>query len=462
MFGKNFLEAIEQLAEEKGIDRKVVIETIEAALAAAYRKDYGEPDQNVRVKLDDKTGQFKVYDEKTVVKELDEEMEKREREFILLADAKKKKKTAKEGDVIREDITPDSPSFGRIAAQTAKQVIIQRIREAEREAIMEEFKDKEGEVLNASVQRVEGRTIFMDLGTAIGIMYPQDQIRSEHYAVGQRYKIYINEVRSGPKGPEILVSRTTPGLVEKLFSLEVPEIYSGTVQIKGIAREAGSRTKMAVFTEDDSIDPIGSCVGQKGTRVQTVKAELGGENIDIVVWDDDPVKYISNALAPAKIANVKLDTEEQEASVEVEEDQLSLAIGKEGQNVRLAAKLTGWKIDIVKEGEKREKGKSKKVKDEEGKGDGKEEEKAEDKKDGEKDADTKAEKKKDEKKEADKKDKDEKEKDDKPVSAKISASSAEPATAGKKEKPKKVEKKESKPKAKEKEDTKKEETNTTK
>ncbi len=350
MFGKNFLEAIKQLAEEKKIDRKVVIETIEAALAAAYRKDYGKPEENIKVELDDESGNFKVFDEKTVVKELDEEMEKREREFILLVDAKKKKKTAKEGDVIRNEITPEDTDFGRIAAQTAKQVIIQRIREAEREAIFNEYKGKEGEVLNATVQRVEGNTVYIDLGSATGVMYPQDQVKFENYAIGQRYKVFIREVKVGPKGPEILVSRTDPGLVKKLFELEVPEIYSKTVEIKGLVREAGSRSKMAVYTEDENIDPIGSCVGQKGTRVQTVKAELGGENIDIIVWDEDPSKYIINSLAPAKVNRVKLDTENKESKVEVDEDQLSLAIGKSGQNVRLAAKLTGWKVDIVKEG----------------------------------------------------------------------------------------------------------------
>ncbi len=399
MLGKNFLDAVTQLAEEKNIDRKVVMETIEAALAAAFRKDYGTPEQNVKVEIDEKTGKFKVFDEKTVVKELDEEMEKREREFILLADAKKKKKGAKEGDIIKEDITPDETSFGRIAAQTAKQVVIQRIREAERAAVYDEYKDKEGDVLNATVQRVEGNTIFMDLGTAVGVMYPQDQVRGENYAVGQRYKVYIREVKIGPKGPEVLVSRTDAGLVKKLFSLEVPEIYSDTVEIKGLVREAGSRSKMAVYTEDENIDPIGSCVGQKGTRVQTVKAELGGENIDIIIWDEDPVKYITNALSPAKIKAVKLDTENKEAAVEVEEDQLSLAIGKAGQNVRLAAKLTGWKIDIVKEGEekdeKKEEDSDKKETEKDEKG-AKKEEKKDDSKD------KKETKKKDEKKGDDK------------------------------------------------------------
>lgn len=361
MFGRNFLEAIDQLVAEKNIDRKVVITTIEAALAAAFRKDYGHPDQNIKVALDEKTGSFKVYDEKNVVKEIDEEMEKRAREYVLIADAKKlegyKKTTGepdemKEGDVIRKEITPPEAKFGRIAAQTAKQVIIQRIREAERDAIYNEFKDKKGEVLNATVQRVEGRTVFMDLGNAVGVMYPPDQIRREHYTIGQRYKVFVNEVRIGAKGPEIIVSRTAPGLVKRLFELEVPEIYAKTVEIKALVREAGSRSKMAVKANDDNVDPIGSCVGQKGTRVQAVKAELGGENIDIITWDEDEKKFISNSLSPAKVTKINLDSEHKEAVVEVEEDQLSLAIGKEGQNVRLAAKLTGWKIDIAKLGEK--------------------------------------------------------------------------------------------------------------
>jgi len=417
MLGKNFLEAVTQLAEEKNIDRKVVLETIEAALAAAFRKDYGEPEQNVKVEIDNKTGDFKVFDEKTVVKELDEEMEKREREFILLEEAKKKKKTAKEGDVIKEDITPEETSFGRIAAQTAKQVVIQRIREAEREAVYDEYKDKEGDVLNATVQRQEGSTIFMDLGTAVGVMYPQDQVRGENYAVGQRYKVYIREVKIGPKGPEILVSRTDAGLVKKLFSLEVPEIYSGTVEIKGLVREAGSRSKMAVYTEDENIDPIGSCVGQKGTRVQTVKAELGGENIDIIIWDEDPKKFIINSLSPAKIKEVKLDTETKEALVEVEEDQLSLAIGKSGQNVRLAAKLTGWKIDIVKEGEDKSEGKKEKKdekKDDGGDGESEKKENKTESKDKEKADEKDSAKDSDKKEKADKKDeKKEDEKEDK-------------------------------------------------
>lgn len=409
MFGKNFLEAINQLVAEKNIDRKIVITTIEAALAAAFRKDYGTPEQNIKVELDEKTGNFKVYDEKNVVKEIDEEMEKRAREYVLVADAKKmkdyqrvagaeeeagKKQALKEGDVIRKEITPQEAKFGRIAAQTAKQVIIQRIREAERDAIYHEFKDKKGEVLNATVQRVEGRTVFMDLGNAVGVMYPPDQIRREHYTIGQRYKVFVNEVRTGPKGPEILLSRTAPGLVKKLFELEVPEIYAKTVEIKALVREAGSRSKMAVKANDDSVDPIGSCVGQKGTRVQAVKAELGGENIDIIIWDDDERKFISNSLSPAKVAKINLDSEHKEAVVEVEEDQLSLAIGKEGQNVRLAAKLSGWKIDIAKLGERdAKKAEDKKEDTKDGKKEAAQEAKREDQGKKEKKADKKEDKK---------------------------------------------------------------------
>lgn len=360
---KDFAAAINQIAEEKNIDKKIIIETIEAALAAAFRKDYGKPEQNIKVDFNEETGAIKVYDEKNVVKKFDEEMEedhpeKVKREFILLKDAKKIKKDAKDGDVIKTDITPkDGGRYGRIAAQTAKQVIIQRIREAERDSVFSEFKDKEKQSINATVQRIEGNNVFIDLGTTNGIMYPQDQIRGENYKIGQRYKVYVSEVRKGAKGPEIIVSRTSPELVKKLFELEVPEVYAKTVEIKSIAREPGSRTKIAVYTEQEGVDPVGSCVGQRGTRVQTVITELGGEKIDIIEWNEDIGKFISNALSPAKVVNIKTDENNKQAIVEVQEDQLSLAIGKSGQNVRLAAKLAGWKIDIKKAGGDAKKGK---------------------------------------------------------------------------------------------------------
>jgi N utilization substance protein A len=342
-----FSQAIEQIADEKGIPKEKVLETIEAALAAAFRKDFGQSDQNIKVEFDAETGNSTVYDVKTVVKELTEEQEANRREFLLLDEAKKLKKGAKEGDVIKTEITP-SAAYGRIAAQTAKQVIIQRIREAEREILLQEFHDKEGQIVNGTVQRIEGNNVYVDLGRTNGILFPSEQIRNERYSIGQRVKIYVSEVKQTPKGPEIILSRSHPNMIRKLFELEVPEVYSGVVEIKAVAREAGSRSKIAVWTEQEGVDPIGSCVGQRGTRVQTIISELSGEKIDIVLWDADVTKFITNALAPAKVISVITKEKEKEATVEVMEDQMSLAIGKAGQNVRLAAKLTGWKIDVVK------------------------------------------------------------------------------------------------------------------
>lgn len=354
-----FSQAIDQIADEKGISKEKVVETIEAALAAAFRKDFGTADQNIKVEFDPETGKSNVFDVKTVVKEITEEMEQNRREFLTVEEAKEVKKGAKEGDVIKTEITPDA-AYGRIAAQTAKQVIIQRIREAEREILLKEFSDKEGQIVNGTVQRIEGRNVYVDLGRTNGILFPSEQIKNESYRIGQRIKVYVSEVKQTPKGPEIILSRAHPNVIRKLFELEVPEVYSGVVEIKAVAREAGSRSKIAVFTDQDGVDPIGSCVGQRGTRVQTIISELGGEKIDIILWNDDIVKFITNALAPAKVISVVTKEKEKEATVEVLEDQMSLAIGKAGQNVRLAAKLTGWKIDVVKsevaatEGEKKE------------------------------------------------------------------------------------------------------------
>lgn len=373
---KEFLDAIVALAEEKNIEVDVVFAAVEASLAAAYRKDFGTPEQNIKAEVDRKTGKFRLFDVKEVVDEypdyINEEIARREaiergeevaprekeeykegeeprkklRELILRAAAKKIKKDAKLGDIIRTEITPPG-SFGRIAAQTAKQVIIQRLREAERDAVFADFKDKQGEVMNAIVQRIEGNTIFVDLGTTSGILFPSEKIRGERYSIGQRIRVYIKEVREGKRGPEVIVSRACKEFVHKLFELEVPEIYAGTVQIKAIAREAGSRTKLAVATDRDEIDPVGSCVGQRGTRVQTVIGELAGEKIDIIEWDADEQKFIENALSPAKISSIELDKESRRAKVLVVQDQLSLAIGKDGQNVRLASKLADYEIDIV-------------------------------------------------------------------------------------------------------------------
>lgn len=267
---------------------------------------------------------------------------------ITLSEAKKIKKDVKEGEVIRTELFPPA-AYGRMAAQTAKQVIIQRLREAERDTIYKEFKDKEGEVINGTVQRIEGRMVLIDLGHATALLPPSEQIPHERYNPGQRLKFFVISVNTTPRGPEIILSRSHPDMVKKLFSLEVPEIGNGSVEIKSIAREAGSRTKIAVATSQKNIDPVGSCVGQRGSRVQTIISEIGGEKIDIIEWDNDPVKFIINSLSPAKVLSVKLNEAEKIAVAEVKDDQLSLAIGKSGQNVRLSAKLSGWKIDIISE-----------------------------------------------------------------------------------------------------------------
>jgi len=350
-------QALQQIEDEKGIPRAEILAMIEASLAAAFRKDYGKKDQNVQTEFNPENLSVKVFDVKEVVADSAVEDppvggEGMESEFdpqkqIVLEEAKKIKKSHKVGDIIKTDITPKTgTNFGRIAAQTAKQVIIQKLREAERNMQFSDFKAKERTLQNAIVQRIEGDTVLADLGKATGVLFPSEQIRGERYTIGQRLKVLILHVEPAAKGPKITLSRCHPDMVRKLFELEVPEIYNGSVEIKAIAREAGSRSKVAVFSNQDGVDPRGACIGQKGSRVQTITAELGGEKIDIVEWNDDPVKFIAEALSPAKILNVKLDEENKEAKVEVLEDQLSLAIGKAGQNVRLAARLTGWKIDI--------------------------------------------------------------------------------------------------------------------
>lgn len=383
----DFGSAIAEICEEKGISKDKVIETIEAALAAAYKKDYGKKGQNIRAEFDEVTGSAKFYLVKEVVDETlrefpveEEEEDKKEAEGgkpeknqskadevetnkremedeeerlprfnperdLILKEARKLKKGAKVGDVIEAELEQKS-DYGRVAAQTAKQVIIQRIREAERDAMYDEYKSKEGEMVNGVVQRIEGRNIFVDIGKSVGVLFPSEQIERENYRAGQRLKVYVLKVDAGTKGPGITLSRVHPEMIKKMFELEVPEIFSKTVEIKAIAREAGERTKIAVSSAEEGVDPIGSCVGQKGTRVQAVIDELGGEKIDIILWNDDTSKFISAALSPAKVLNVTIKETEKEAVATVPEDQLSLAIGKRGQNVRLAAKLTGWKIDI--------------------------------------------------------------------------------------------------------------------
>lgn len=333
------MAAINQICDEKNLPPEVVIEAIEAALAAAYKKDYGKKDQEVEVKFNEETGEAQVYTLKEVVPEVEDEFLQ-----ISLKDAQKIDKKTKLGNKVRIEETP--VDYGRIAAQTAKQVIIQRIREAERDIVFSEYKDKEGELLVGSVQRVEGNNVFVDLGRATGIMFAADQIPGERYYIGQRIKVYLVSVDKNIKGPNITLSRSHPDFVRRLFEMEVPEIPAGIVEIKGISREAGSRSKVAVVSKQEGVDPVGSCVGQRGTRVQAIISELGEEKIDIILWDEDLAKYISNALSPAKVSEIKINEKNKEAKVKVPTDQLSLAIGKSGQNVRLAAKLTGWKIDI--------------------------------------------------------------------------------------------------------------------
>jgi len=342
---EEFGAALAEIAEEKGLDKSEILKMIEASLAAAFRKDYGTKDQNIVVDLNPENMAMKIFDVKTVV-EVPEDAQKE----ITLEDGKKLKKSAKLGDEIRTDITPKTgTSFGRIAAQTAKQVIIQKLREAERNVLFTEFKAKERQLITGVVQRMEKDTVLVDMGRATGVLFPSEQIKNEQYKIGSRVKILILHVESTAKGPKITLSRSHPDVVRRLFEIEVPEIFNGVIEIKALAREAGSRTKIAVSSNQEGVDPIGACVGQRGTRVQTVMAELGGEKIDIIEWSEDPVKFIANSLSPAKIINVQLKEDVKEAKVGVMEDQLSLAIGKAGQNVRLAARLSGWKIDIAGE-----------------------------------------------------------------------------------------------------------------
>jgi N utilization substance protein A len=393
-------EAIKIIADEKGLTTEEIQDTLNTALAAAYRKDFGDKNQNIIFNFDLETGDMEVHDEKVVVnfdeevleqirengidkkwvqgmiigedeeaetarkaqeeyrreqeeEEDDEKLRYNPKTDILLEEAQAIKKEYAVGDVVITPLEVHS-DFGRMAAQTAKQVIIQKIREAEREKIFQEFEDKEGQLLNAFVSRRDARNVIIDLGKTTAIMPPDQQVRGENYRPGDRVKVYVVAVESGMRGPSIIVSRAHPQMIAKLFATEIPEIDQGDIEIKAIAREAGSRSKVAVYTEDDSIDPIGSCVGQRGARIQTIIAELNGEKVDIIEWEEDPVKYISQALSPAKVVSVEImkqstDGESGEATVTVPNDQLSLAIGKEGQNVRLAAKLTGWKINVVNE-----------------------------------------------------------------------------------------------------------------
>ena len=336
-----FMQAFEELGKEKGIAPEILFDAIEAALISAYKRNFGSA-QNVRVSLDRITGEIHVFARKIVVTELTEQHLE-----VSLAEAKEIDPRYEENDIIEIEVTPKD--FGRIAAQTAKQVVVQRIREAERGIIYDEFSNRESDILTGIVQRIEQKNVFIDLGKAEAILAPTEQIPFEQYKHGDRVKSYIIEVKKTTKGPQILVSRTHPCLLKRLFELEVPEIQDGIVEIKSVAREPGMRSKIAVYSRDEDIDPVGACVGHKGMRVQTIVDELKGEKIDIVKWSPDPVKYIANSLSPAKVVSVEVNEIEKISKVIVPDFQLSLAIGKEGQNARLAAKLTGWKIDIKSE-----------------------------------------------------------------------------------------------------------------
>ncbi len=357
---EELLAAIRQIGSEKDIDEKEVLSSLEDALGAAYRKEYGHPEEQVASEFDPETGKMNFYRVFEVVEEDDLTSNKRQ---LTLEDAKKLDKKAEIGGEVREKLEKKD-QFGRIAAQTAKQVILQQVREAERDNIYSKYKEKEGTVVNGVVQQVENRSVIVDLDKVTGVMFESEQIPDENYRIGQRLKVYIKEVEKSNRGPVIKLSRTHPKLISYLFSQEVPEIESEVVEIKDIVREAGLRTKMSVVSNEDEVDPIGSCVGQRGTRVQAVLSEIGNEKIDIIPYSDEPGSYIRNALSPAKVAEITIDDENKQAEVKVEEDQLSLAIGKKGQNVRLASKLTGYEIDIVESKEESSKNDSSEDKEE--------------------------------------------------------------------------------------------------
>lgn len=344
MEASQFMSAISQIAEEKGIPKEVILETVEAALAAAYRKDFGQKEQIVVAKIDPKTEKTRIFVVHKVVEEIEDPMKE-----ISLKEAKKIDKKAKIGGEVQEEVFPPA-EYGRVAAQTAKQVILQRLREAERDIIYKEYKDKEGQLVQGTVQQIEGDVVMIDIGKTSGILFPSEQSRSDKYYIGQRFKVYVVEVQSSGKDPQVIVSRARPEMIKRLFEIEVPEISAGTVEIKTIAREAGVRSKVAVYSSEEAIDPVGSLVGRRGVRVQAVMAEIGEEKIDIVLWDEDSKQFIINALAPAKVDKVELDKKTKTAKIKVASDQLSLAIGKLGQNVRLASKLTAWQIEVDKEG----------------------------------------------------------------------------------------------------------------
>ena len=341
-----FMNALDELENEKGIQKEVLLEAIEQALVSAYKKNFGST-QNAKVEIDGDTGEIRVLDIRKVVDNVMDEDEE-----ILVDEAKEVNPKYEIGDIYEEEVTPKD--FGRIAAQTAKQVVMQRIREAERGIIYDKYSEKENDILTATIHRIDRGNIYVELGNAEGMIPSSETVFTEQYNINDRLKVYVVEVKKTNKGPQIIVSRTHPYLIKKLFEMEVPEIRQGIVQIKSIAREAGQRTKMAVYTDEKDIDPVGACVGHKGMRIEKVVEELHGEKIDVVPWSADPIEFIANSLRPAKVVMVQINAEEKAAKVIVPDYQLSLAIGKEGQNARLAAKLTGWKIDIKSQSQSEE------------------------------------------------------------------------------------------------------------
>lgn len=328
---------LDEIEEEKGISKDVVLDALESALISAYKKNFGAV-EDINVKFSD-DGDIRIFARKEVV----EEVEDRETQ-ISLEDAQKIKGDYKAGDVAEFEVTPDS--FGRIAAQTARQVVFQRIREAEREKMVDEYSDRENSIASAIVRKIERRNVMLEIDGAESVLMPNEQVKHDNYRVGERYKVFVVEVADSIKGVHLVVSRSHPGLVRCLFELEVPEIAQGIIEFKGISREAGSRSKIAVASTMDNVDPVGTCIGPKGMRVQNVIDELRGEKIDIIRYSDDPAEYVSNALSPADVVSIEVFPENKMCKVVVPESQLSLAIGKEGQNVRLAARITGWKIDL--------------------------------------------------------------------------------------------------------------------
>ena len=344
---KEFIGAMEELEKERGISKAYLLESLEAALVTAYKKNFEQVD-NVKVTIDEKTGEIRIFSFRTVVEEYPDPLLE-----ISVEDARKIDKNFNVGDVVNIDIRPKD--FGRIAAQTAKQVVVQKIREAERDIVFTEYNDKKGEIVTGLIQKVDDKLVVLDLGKLEGVMLKKEQIETEEYKVNDKIRGYVLSVEKGAKGvPQVLVSRSHPDFVRKLFEFEIPEIYEGLIEIKSVSRDAGSRSKVAVYSKDQNIDPVGSCVGQKGVRIQNIINELKGEKIDVIEWSEDPAVFIAAALLPAQVLAVDVKEEEKFAQVIVPDDQLSLAIGKSGQNARLAARLTNWKIDIKSESQFRE------------------------------------------------------------------------------------------------------------